>query len=150
MRGKLVRRPDFLILAPCQLVIFSCLLTGCGGGSLKTYPVRGKVVLADGDVRQLAGSHVEFMLESDPTVRASGQIQSDGSFTVQTLHEGKIQSGAPEGSYKARILLSDEDDEGRPRRGPKPVHPRFLDFSTSGLSYQVPAGGDITVNVSKR
>jgi hypothetical protein len=125
-------------------------LAGCGGGGPKTYPVRGKVVLADGDVQQLAGSYVEFMLESDSTMRASGTIEPDGSFALQTLHEGKILKGAPEGTYRARIIPSEEDDGSARKRRPKPVHNRFLDFKTSGLSFKVPANGDVTVNVSQR
>ena len=37
---------------------------GCGSGGPVTYPVRGKVELAGGDGRQLAGSHVEAALAS--------------------------------------------------------------------------------------
>src|SRR5262245_41165848 len=77
-------------------------LTGCGGEALKTYPVRGRVVFADGDVAQLAGGHVEFMLESDPTVRADGKIGPDGSFVLRTQHKGRMLNGAAEGAYRAR------------------------------------------------
>ncbi|HXG10565.1 MAG TPA: hypothetical protein VNK04_12460 [Gemmataceae bacterium] len=124
-------------------------LVGCGGG-VKTYPVNGKVVLEDGDVQQLAGSHVELMLESDPLVRASGRIRSDGTFGVETLHEGRILKGAREGTYQARIIPADEDDEGRPRRGPLPIHKRFLDFKTAGLSVKVPTEGEVILKVSRR
>jgi hypothetical protein len=125
-------------------------LAGCGE-SVKTYPVRGKVVLTDGNIKQLDSSHVEFMLESDNTVRASGLIGPDGDFEMQSVHDGKVRKGAPEGTYRARIYLSNEgdDDDGRKRR-PPPVHPRFLDFKTSDLSFQVPTDGDITVTVSRR
>src|SRR5688572_30500176 len=110
----------------CAAVVALALLglAGCGGGGIKTYPVRGKVVLADGDVKELAGSHVEFMLESDPLVRSNGIIGPDGSFQMETLHEGKILRGAPEGTYKARIIPGDPDDEGVPKRRGQPVHAR--------------------------
>jgi hypothetical protein len=126
-----------------------CGLAGCGGG-LKTYPVRGKVVLTDGDVKQLADSHVEFMLESDPMVRADGLIGPDGSFAVQMQHKGKLLKGAPEGTYRARIILSGESDGNGPKRSQRPVHPRFLQFKTSGLSFKVPTSADVTVTVSRR
>jgi hypothetical protein len=145
----MLSRPD----APgCGAVVALVLLglAGCGGDRLKTYSVRGKVVLADGDVQQLAGSHVEFMLESDSTMRASGTIEPDGSFALQTLHKGTLLKGAPEGTYRARLILSDEDQGSRPKQGYKPVHKRFLDFKTSGLSFKVPTNGDVTVNVSQR
>jgi hypothetical protein len=124
-------------------------LTGCGGEELKTYPVSGKVVLADGDVQQLAGSYVEFMLESDPLMRASGTIGPDGRFEVETLYKGKVLKGAAEGKYQARIILSD-DDGGTPKRRSQLVHNRFLDFKTSGLSLTVPTSGEATFNVSRR
>jgi hypothetical protein len=124
-------------------------LAGCGGG-IKTYPVRGKVAVEGGDAKDLAGCHVQFMLESDNLVQPDGLIGPDGSFEMQTLHDGKILRGAPEGAYKARIILGQDEDEGRPKRRGQPVHKRFLDFKTSGLSYQVPTSGDITVTVAKR
>src|SRR5581483_11179116 len=102
---------------------------GCGRTGPKTYAVRGKVQLASGEVGQLAGSHVEAALVSDPIVRASGEIQPDGSFTLQTLHAGVILPGAPEGKYQARIILSDEGDSGRRRQRP-PVGPRYRQFGT--------------------
>jgi hypothetical protein len=138
--------------AGCSAVVAGLILlglAGCGGG-VKTYPVRGQVVLADGDVKQLAGSHVEFMLASDPTARADGLIGPDGHFDMQTLHEGKVLKGVLAGTYQARLILSGEDDGGAPQRRGKPIHDRFLDFKTSGLSYTVPTSGDITVAVSRK
>src|SRR5437763_1783879 len=70
-------------IAGCKIVVVTWALlglVGCGSG-VKTYPVQGQVVLADGDISQLADSHLEFMLDSDPTVRASGKIGPDGRFT---------------------------------------------------------------------
>src|SRR5262249_43078254 len=135
-----------LILLPSSL----CLLAGCGEAGPKIYPLRGKVVLADGDVKQLADSHVEFVLESDSAVRADGRIGRDGGFEVQSQHEGKLRKGAPEGTYRARIILSDEYAGSAGKRRPRPVHARFLDFKKSGLSFKAPTDGDIPVNVSQR
>jgi hypothetical protein len=130
-------------------LLFMLLAAGCGGNSLKTYPVRGKVSLADGDVKLLRNGHVEFMLESDQTMRASGKIGPDGSFVVQTQHKGVLLTGAPAGAYKGRIILSDEYDEPAAKRPPRPVHKRFLDFKKSGLKLTVPTDGEITVTVSR-
>jgi hypothetical protein len=124
------------------------LLAGCGD-SLKTYPVSGKVVLTDGDVSQLAESYVELALTTDPELRASGTIGPDGSFWLQTQYQGKLYKGTPEGTYQARIILGDEFEQTRPRRG-RPVHPRFLDFKKSGLTVQVPTSGDVTLTVTRR
>lgn len=126
-------------------------LSGCGEKPPKTYPVSGKVVLVDGDVKDLAGCHVEFRLESDPTLRADGVIGPDGHFELQTRPHGKALKGAVEGKHQARIILSsDDDDDGAPKRRQRPINNRFLDFEKSGLSYEVPTPGDITLPVSRR
>ena len=147
------------------LVLGLACVAGCGG--VKTHPVRGKVVLEGGDVKKLAGANVEFQLDSDPSVRSYGEIKEDGSFEMTTLHAGRTVSGVPEGAHTARILISgdlEEEDEPVPRDAdeapewqPKskqkkkdslPVNARFLRFKTSGLKYQVPTSGEITVKVS--
>jgi hypothetical protein len=125
------------------------VLSGCSSGGPKTHAVRGKVEIKDGDVVILTGSNLEMMLETDETMRANGRIDSDGSFEVQTQHEGKILAGAPEGKYRVRIILGDESDEGVPKRKGNPIHPRYFSFETSGLSFTVPAG-DYTVSLSKK
>jgi hypothetical protein len=130
------------------LAVVALVLAGCGGGP-KTHPVRGKVVVADGDVAQLADGHVEFVREDDPGVRADGLIGPDGRFEMQTQLQGKLLTGAAEGTYRARIILPDADGGGG-RRRPRPIHDRFLDFKTSGLTFQVPTDGEITVTVSRK
>jgi hypothetical protein len=54
-----------------------------------------------------------------------------------------------ERKYKARIVLADQSDEGVPKRKGNPIHPRFLNFATSGLTFTVPSG-DLTVSLSKK
>jgi hypothetical protein len=125
------------------------LLVGCSGPSVKTHAVTGKVEIKDGDAAILTGSGVELMHESDEFLRPSGNIDSSGNFTVKTLLRGEILPGAPEGKYKARIILADPNDDGVPKRKGNPIHPRYLEFATSGLSFTVP-GGDYTVTLSKK
>src|SRR5262245_28261780 len=124
-------------------------IMGCGPAGPKTFPVQGRVEFTGGDVRQLAGSNVEMALESDQAVRASGVIQPDGTFTLETLHAGVIRKGAQAGTYRARIILADEDEKGK-RQRPPALAPRYLQFATSGLSVQVPTSGDVTLKVSSR
>lgn len=123
-------------------------LFGCGPGGPRTYPVKGAVELVEGDVKQLAGNHVEAALTTDPSVRASGEIQPDGSFRLETIHAGTILKGAREGQYQVRIILAD-DDPASLRRRYATLATRFLRFQTSGLSLQVPATGDLTLKVSR-
>lgn len=121
---------------------------GCGGGP-KTYPVQGKITLTGGDVSHLAGCTIEAALQTNPYVRASGEIAADGRFTLGTLHEGVLLTGAQEGPYQARILLSDDDRTAR-RLAARAVAPRYLDFRTAGLSFQAPAAGEVTLTLSPR
>ncbi len=120
---------------------------GCGTGGPKTHPVRGRI--QHGDVAALAGSHVEAALQGDANVRASGEIQPDGSFTLETLHAGAIRKGAPEGLYRVRIVLNDDDPASGKRAG-QSVARRFLSFDTSGLSIKVPAEGNPVVKITPR
>jgi hypothetical protein len=127
----------------------ACGLAGCGGDQPKTYPVSGKVALAGGDAQKLAGHHVEAALDGDPTVRASGVIGPDGTFALETLHAGAVLKGAREGTYRVRIVPAVEDDNGKRLKKP-PVAARHLKFETSGLSFQVPASGDVTLELTSR
>ena len=118
---------------------------GCGQSGPKTHAVAGSVSLAGGDSAQLAGHYVEAALSTDPTVRASGVIGPDGRFKLETLAGGRVQKGAPEGTYGVRLILSDDDGVARPK-----VSPRYLRFETSGLSIQVPAKDDVQLELAAR
>ena len=124
-------------------------LIGCSEAGPKTYPVSGTVALAGGDAQKLAGHHVEAALDSDPTVRASGVIGPDGAFTLETLQSGAVRKGAQEGTYRVRIVPADEGDDGKKLKKP-PVAARHFKFETSGLSFQVPANGNVTLELSAR
>src|SRR5262249_61713310 len=49
---------------------------GCGPSGPKTYPVRGRVEVAGGDVRHLAGANIEAALESDRSEEHTSELQS--------------------------------------------------------------------------
>jgi hypothetical protein len=121
--------------------------SGCGGA--KNQPVRGNVQLDTGDVNSLAGSYVEALLVADPTVRASGEIQPDGSFKLATLQDGKVREGAPRGDYQVRIILTDDGPQAA-RQAAKIVPARYLSFESSDLTFQVPSNGEITLKLSQR
>src|SRR5438094_2780376 len=126
MRSR--RRHAAVVAVAVMAFVHLAAIGGCGPAGPKTYPVRGKVESTAGGASQLAGNHIEAVLEQDPTVRASGVIQADGSFTLQTLHAGIILKGAREGTYQARILLDDDGDRQARRLRRAAVHPRFLKF----------------------
>jgi len=139
------------VAAGLLLLLFSvpALNSGCSRPSVKTYPVTGKVQITDGDTSLLAGSHVELMHETDQALRPTGKITPSGDFKIETLYQGRILPGAPEGTYKARIILGDESDEGVPKRKGDPIHRRYFDFQTSGLTAKVPSG-DYNISLSRK
>ena len=125
------------------------ILAGCGGpAEPTTYPVSGQVQLASGDVKVLAGHNVEAALETDSAVRAYGLIKDDGSFELETLRAGVLKSGAAEGRYRVRVALSDDDPEAR-RQAAQALHPRFLTFDSSGLSFDVPTAAPVVLPLSR-
>jgi len=138
-----------LVLAASVLVLVALGLTGCGSKGPKTYAVNGKLELPQGDVSALAGHNIEVALESDPLVRAAGQIQENGVFTLETLAGGEIRKGAIEGNYKARLVVVDDDAESK-RRALAAIDPRYLQFEVSGLSFHVPAKDVVKLQVSPR
>lgn len=149
--NRFVKKSRFFHLFSVWIMIAGTVtcLAGCGTGRIRTYPVSGKVELAEGNLDLLADSTIEFMQVADPLVRSSGRIDVSGAFHMETLYQGEILSGVPEGEYKARIIVSDEDEDGNPKRGPSPVHKRFLDFESSGWSLVVP-GGEASFQASKK
>lgn len=125
-------------------------LVGCGGSNgPKTYAVKGKLDLAQGDIGALSGHNIEVVLENNPLVRAAGQIQDNGVFTLETLADGVIRKGALEGTYRARLVVVDDDAESK-RRAIEAINPRYFQFEDSGLSFRVPAQEVVTLQVSAR
>lgn len=168
------RRRSLLIARISSMGLLAAMLAGCGS-SIETHPVRGKVVFEGVNLASLGEAHVEFRLESDPSIRASGPIEPDGSFELTTLHNGQSYPGAMAGTHKARIVISDYDyeepegprDDGgaadyRPKakgfkvakgsKGAKtagpPIPEKYMSFKSSGFTVEVPPQGAVTFTVS--
>ncbi len=105
--------------------------------------------LTGGDAAPLAGHIVEIALASDPQVRASGEIKPDGNFQLESILEGKVRKGAPEGKYIARIVLADDDVQLK-RTTFATINPKFLQFASSGLSFEVPAKEPVQLEIQRR
>jgi len=125
------------------------LVLGCGDSGPKTYPVNGTITLPGGDAAPLIGHNIEASLDSDPTVRASGVIEANGRFKLETIQGGKVVTGAREGSYKVRLILSDDDAVSR-KLAKKAVPPRYFQFDSSGLEIRVPANDDVKLELKDR
>src|SRR5437773_3663831 len=122
---------------PCRLTalaLFLAMAAGCGSGN--TSPVRGKVAFKDGT--PLTGGLVLFRpVDEKLQVSARGDIREDGTFILGTYKEG---DGAVPGKYQVAVTPP-------PRRKvrEKPIerpfiHPRFEQYETSGLEFEVKRG----------
>jgi hypothetical protein len=140
MRGTHVFR---LRAATVALPILALFMLGCDSGAAK-HPVQGKVSYQDGS--PMTGGMVEFQRQGDIT-SALAYIQPDGTYELMTSELG---DGAAEGTYQVRVLPDEsEEDDGdgtrKPAPGPK-LHPKYKQYETSGLTFQV-AGGDNTFDI---
>jgi hypothetical protein len=100
--------------------------------SLKVYEVEGKVLLADG--KPLTNGWVYFVPKGDLTITPSGQIGSDGAFSLITGGSGE---GAPPGEYKVRIEAPQIQFAPNRKRPPFPF--KYTDEDSSGLVITVRA-----------
>jgi hypothetical protein len=104
------------------MVIFPLLLSvavGCGSGQYTgpVYPVRGRVLLADG--KPMTAGAVQF-IPAPGGLLASGAIGKDGTFTLVSLDR---REGAAPGAYKVRIEPTPE------MTAPKGRKARILPFA---------------------
>jgi hypothetical protein len=118
------------------VVVASVAVAGCRGGdslpSLQVYPVKGKVLLADGT--PLKSGWVYLVPKSGLPVTPSAQLASDGTFSIVTGGSGE---GAPAGEYKVRIEAPQFG--GGPKSKKSPVPFKYTDEDSSGLTAKVEA-----------
>lgn len=123
---------------------------GCGGPSgPPVHQVKGTVEFDGLDTELLSGHNLEVALESDPHVRAFALIQPDGSFVLESLHEGVVFKGALEGNYKARLVIVDDDPQAT-RDLLKKVDPKVLRFETTALAVHVPSKENVALRITRR
>lgn len=99
------------------LLVGMLLIVGCGGGTktgsiAKTYPVTGKVVDAKG--KPLTGGTVQFETGQAGDMTITGNIGSDGSYTVKTFRDKDQADGAPEGEYQVTVMPPLGSDNAAP------------------------------------
>lgn len=125
------------------------LITGCTDPGPKLYPVSGKIQVSGGDTSSLEGSALEIASDSDNNIRSAGTIKADGSFVLETLQMGRMQKGAREGSFSARIVISD-DDKAKQRAANKAVAKKYLKFDTSGWKIKVPVSSEVLLDLESK
>jgi hypothetical protein len=80
----------------CLFALGICF--GCDSGQLKTYPVKGKVVFADGSPVKVGTVETKSV---DYGVQATGNIDLDGSFTLTTY---RANDGAVSGQHRCVVI----------------------------------------------
>lgn len=119
---------------------FFLSLAGCGGGNgLETAPVVGKVLI---NGQPLAFGSISFRPKAGSP--ATGQIQSDGSFTLTTYKSG---DGAIIGPHDVLVIATESDagsvSPSQPGEevvmGKSTIPQKYTSFSTSGLTAEVVA-----------
>jgi hypothetical protein len=134
-------------LAVLGLAALLPVLAGCGESGPPVHQVSGKVVFkGKGNLRQLVGGKVRFQSTADPKLMPVGSIEDDGSFSLGTMHQDKELRGVPAGTYKARVEPRPADDEEAARA---PIDRKYLEFDKSGLTFTVPAPGEIVIEVER-
>jgi hypothetical protein len=84
------------------------VVVGCGSGIPTTYAVKGKVVWKGG--KPVDDGRIEFQSLSHDNLRAVGEIEKDGSFTLTTHRDGRTRPGAVAGEHRV-LIEPDMDDE---------------------------------------
>lgn len=113
-------------------------LVGCDSGRLKTYPIRGKVVFADGSPVKVGTVETKSV---EHGVQATGNIDLDGSFTLTTY---KANDGAVAGQHRC-VIVQFVPVEEIPNYRPSTmgvVHRKHSVYSTSELGFTVKTSGE--------
>ncbi len=121
-------------------VVLAMMLSGCEGGShlsMKLYPFRGTVRLADG--KPLTSGRIVFS-STKGTIHIA-VVESDGGFVVK----GSTGEGLPAGDYKVRLEMDETKlppvkGQSNPRKTALPFPVKYLDEDRSGLTVTVKAG----------
>ena len=113
-------------------------LAGCRGSdslpAYQVYQVDGKVLLADG--MPLNGGWIYFVPKGDLPVTPSGEIGTDGTFSLATGGSG---DGAPPGDYKVRVESPQLQQAAGKSRKKLAFPTKYTDEDSSGLVVTVRA-----------
>jgi hypothetical protein len=132
-------------MSRCWLLLLSSLfLVGCGVQGMSApptvYPVKGRVVLADGQPLQY-GKVTLTPRERGKGQPCAGYLNADGTFDKLLTHAGAF--GAAPGKYLMHIEPTNKNDKGFFNGKPKdmPTAPeKYQDPQTAELTFEIKAG----------
>lgn len=123
---------------PCWIVISLLLAVGCSDGRLKTYPIRGEAVFADGSPVKMGTIETKSVQHG---VQATGSIASDGTFQLTTY---ETNDGAVDGDHRC-VLVQFVPIENIPNYRPSTlgvVHRKHSSYATSDLGFTITKAGE--------
>jgi hypothetical protein len=135
---------------PLALALLLAAAVGCGGGKGAT--VRGKVTYRG---TPLTMGNVTLVSEDGKVIK-TGQIQEDGTYQIPGAPTGHVQAAVvnppPVGAKGGPPLVGPPNDpETKLARELAakyvPTPPRYGDPKTSGLSFDVPGGGPLDIEL---
>jgi hypothetical protein len=142
---RLMRLPIARPAARALAVLGLAALTGCGGAG-GTYPVRGKVVYADG--APVSGGVINFEPAGAEGEPATGIVNQDGTYEARTTDK---LAGAKPGKYRVSITPPEVESEGENSKAPPlPFDRKYLSAESSGLTADVrPGSNEFTFTVER-
>jgi hypothetical protein len=134
-----------MIVVPVRAaVVFAALmvlLAGCGGGSEGLAVVKGKVTY---NGKPVPNGTVNFMPSDANKPSASGEIQPDGSYSLQTYVRNRPSEGAVIGEHKV-VIVAMQDMAARLPEQRIPLPPPIVP-----VKYTSPATSDLKAEVEKK
>lgn len=121
-----------------SLAIVVGLITGCGSGGQGLAPVKGKVTYKG---KPVPNGTVNFNPVDTGKPSASGKIQPDGTYTLETYVGTRPSPGAIIGAHKV-VIVAMQDQEGllpeqRAALPPPIVPSKYTHPNTTDLTAQV-------------
>jgi hypothetical protein len=124
-----------VICATCLLVS----MAGCGGKTLQTVPVHGKVTwkgqpITSGDV----GFHPQKLAVEGPHRIAVARLDGEGKYTLSTVTHG---DGVQPGKYAVVVITREGGRilDGGENLKPSPLPPKYSAVNTTPLEADIPA-----------
>jgi len=124
----------------CVVLLLCC---GCSSNQLKTYPVQGEVVFADGSPVKTGTVETKSV---EHGVQATGSISTDGTFSLTTY---QANDGVVAGQHRC-VVVQFIPIEDIPNYRPSTlgvVHRKHSMYATSDLSFTVKPGAENRVRL---
>lgn len=123
----------------CGLVIASLICaSGCGGGSEGLAVVKGKITY---NGKPVPNGTVNFLPDNGDKPSATGEIQPDGTYSLQTFLGSRPSEGAVIGKHKVVVVAMQDMATRLPEERsplPPPIVPvKYTSPATSDLEAQV-------------